>query len=212
MEDNYKESNIDYSAEFVVGQKENYEVSQVAYKPIAKHMMIMLILFGAAGILHLITNDFQTPAYGFASIMIILAVSYFSTGYKIALSYEKSSFACGKSEIKYTIQFSDCITVSTDVHAPVNYDYNMIESINETNSFYILTLPYDLFVIADKNSIINYTDTDFISYLLAKCTNIKKKRVINVNKAKLLCKIYLIIFAVVFVMLLLLTIITTIFL
>lgn len=199
MEDNHNVSNYDYTAQFTIGEKEDLELSLAAYEPIAKGMIIIVSLYSIITVFNFITSDFQDTLSILTSIMFISTVVFFTVKVRAIKNYNRTCFISGKSEIVHNVSFSEHITVSTDLHTPINYNYNMVRDIKETNSFYLLSLPHDIHVVVSKQAICNYTDTDFTNYLFSKCTNIKKKKIANLSKFKPMCQICLIIFAVLFV-------------
>lgn len=58
---------------------------------------------------------------------------------------------------------------ATDTHTPVSYDYKSIVSIAESERFFLLFLPYRLYIPVEKAAICGGSREEFLSYLFSKC-------------------------------------------
>mgnify|MGYP000653545295 CR=1 FL=1 len=74
----------------------------------------------------------------------------------------------GKPGTIYFLNFCGYLVSATDTHTPVSYDYKSIVSIAESERFFLLFLPYRLYIPVEKAAICGGSREEFLSYLFSK--------------------------------------------
>ena len=194
--------NYDFSSVVVMAEKEHRELNNVSWAKSSVFLLVLLIVFFADTVI----LQFFPPhhpklwLYLFAWCLFLETFLFFITNKKIKSAYKRLTFSQGSDSITYKTYFGEKITVETDKHAPVEYDYNAITSVKETNRFYLLGLKYNLYFIVWKDIKSETVSADFLKYIFSKCPNIKKKKVQKVMNKERNSIIFLCCFAALFLL------------
>ncbi|MBR4082358.1 MAG: hypothetical protein IKK21_11290 [Clostridia bacterium] len=174
-----------FTSTVVMGKAEHAEFSSVSYQKIQRLLMVYAILSA------LFTVFFDQPtAYPLKISGCLFALSllvYLVYAMQGRQRWKQRAVSEGKDSTTFTVHFGEKITVETDQHAPVDFDYAAITSLKETEHYYLLGMKPRLYIVVDKTAA---GSTDFLSYLLEKCPNMKGRkpqRIINVQRTCLIC-------------------------
>lgn len=190
------EKSYDFISNIAMGKKEYkdfYNASYLRLSRIFLLLFILIIIFFISFIYEIFIHYtiqismIKTMAF----YLMIMAVLFLITEYKIFKSNKVRVLSIGKESTNLQAYFSDKIIVESDVNKPREYHYNDIISIKETNLFYLLGLRCKLYIIISKDIKSNLQNTDFINYIFNKCPNIKSKKTTNTKNKKKLCAIYM---------------------
>lgn len=186
--------NYDFSSVVIMSEKEHRELNNVSWAKTSVFWLAILIVSCVLTVVHQVSDELEIRTFlpFVAWILLLYIITFFITRKKIKNAYKRLTFSQGSDSITYKTYFGEKITVETDKHAPVEYDYNMITSIKETNRFYLLGFKYNLYLIVWKDIKSETVSADFLEYIFGKCPNIKKKKVQKVmnkerNSVVLLC-------------------------
>lgn len=192
----------DFSSVLIMGEKEHRELNSVSWAKISVFLLVFLIVFLAYTVILQFFPPYSPKPwlylYAFAWTMFLETFLFFMTKIQIKRAYKRLSFSQGSNSTVYKTYFGEKITVETDKHAPVEYDYDTITAVNETNNFYLLKLKYNLYLIIQKDIKSDTENVGFTKYIFGKCHNIKKRKVINVMNKEKISAVYLCLFAALF--------------
>lgn len=164
----------DFTSTIVMGKEEHAEFSSVSYQKIRGLLIVYAILSA------LFTVFFARPAaYSLKISGCLFALSvlvYIVYTMQIHQKWKQRAVAEGRDSTAFTVHFGDKITVETDQHAPVTFDYAAITSLKETERYYLLGMKPRLYIIVSKTPASAAANVDFLSYLLDKCPNVKGRK------------------------------------
>ena len=124
--------------------------------------------------------------YGIIALCLLIAfmmfLLYFRTNRAIKINYERNLISAGKEITLHYELFEDKIVSHVD-ELKREYFYHQITKFYETKNFILLHLKYNLHITIEKNNL-NANIDEVKSFLMDKCTFVKKKKFINCSDDK----------------------------
>ena len=187
-----------YSSRFLMNKDLYYDFCSVSYNRTKKVFLTFLCLVAYLIGINLLIGNYDI-VLGFGSfISFLMILIYFRTKKSIKINYERNLISAGKeSTLNYEL-FEDKIVSHVD-ELKREYFYHQITKFFETKNFILLHLQHNLYVTIEKNNL-NASVDEVKSFLMNKCTLVKKKKFINSandNKWSLVFLIALIVVSIV---------------
>lgn len=183
-----KDINYRFSVEYTHDEPYELDFFSYFYEKPAKFLVFYTILSMVIAVLH--------PGFGLYCFLAFFV--YYLIFYRKRLlkpqrqALDRFTYLHGKDSLDSLTIFSDCI-ISLDEQSPEKqYSYDDVTCIKETELGYLLVLKYGTGLYFSKNITCHYGDPDFRSFLLARCSNLKHKKIINVSKYREVYKLALI--------------------
>lgn len=156
---------------------------------------LIIILF----ILYLVTHNYSYIILFGIVFAIIWGITKITGRNK--LSYKRSKSLNNDKDPETTVIINNEKIIGTSKKGDVaNYEFNQIIGIVETKNFIILKLKYNVGIIIDKSNITGGTKEELIQFLLDKCINLKKKKLIQSKKWLITRKVILVLSIIMFVL------------
>ena len=164
-----------YSSKFLMNKELFYDFCSVSYNRTKKVFFIFFCLVAYLIGINLLVGNYDIVVGPFISFLMLL--TYFRTKKSIKIDYERNLISAGKeSTLNYEL-FEDKIVSHVD-ELKREYFYHQITKFFETKNFILLHLQHDLYVTIEKNNL-NASVDEVKSFLMNKCTFVKKKKFIN---------------------------------
>ena len=188
--ENEEVKNAIYSSKFLMNKDLYYDFCSVSYNRTKKVFLIFFCLVAyLIGINLLVGNYDIVVGFGpFISFLMILI--YFRTKKTIKIGYERVVISAGKESTLHYEIFEDKIVSHID-ELKREYFYHQITKFFETKNFILLHLQYNLHITIEKSSL-NASVDEVKSFLMNKCTLVKKKKFINCSNDKKWSLVFLI--------------------
>ncbi|MBQ8741655.1 MAG: hypothetical protein IJY79_08935 [Clostridia bacterium] len=188
--ENEEVKNAIYSSKFLMNKDLYYDFCSVSYNRTKKVFLIFFCLVAyLIGINLLVGNYDIVVGFGpFISFLMILI--YFRTKKTIKIGYERVVISAGKESTLHYELFEDKIVSHID-ELKREYFYHQITKFFETKNFILLHLQYNLHITIEKSSL-NASVDEVKSFLMNKCTLVKKKKFINCSNDKKWSLVFLI--------------------
>ena len=185
--------------------KSTYTLDYKKYKEFSKSFIatnksniIVCFLIVVLFIIYLLTHNYSYIILFGIFFVIILGITKITGRSK--LPYKRSKSLNNDKDLETTITINNEKIVGTSKKGDVaNYEFNQIIGIVETKSFIILKLKYNMGIIINKSNITGGTKEELIQFLLDKCINLKKKKVIQSKKWLITRKVILILSIIMFI-------------
>ena len=179
-----------YSSTFLMNKDLHYDFCSVSYNRTKKLFFIFFCLVAyLIGINLLMGNYDIVLGYGpFISFLMILI--YFWTRKSIKIGYERMVISEGK-EVTLNYELFEDKVISHNDELKREYFYHQITKFFETKNFILLHLQHNLYVTIEKNNL-NASVDEVKSFLMNKCTLVKKKKFINCANDKKWSLVFLI--------------------
>ena len=179
-----------YSSTFLMNKDLHYDFCSVSYNRTKKLFFIFFCLVAyLIGINLLMGNYDIVLGYGpFISFLMILI--YFRTRKSIKIGYERMVISEGK-EVTLNYELFEDKVISHNDELKREYFYHQITKFFETKNFILLHLQHNLYVTIEKNNL-NASVDEVKSFLMNKCTLVKKKKFINCANDKKWSLVFLI--------------------
>lgn len=183
VENASEEKNALYSTKFLMSKELFYDFYSVNYNRIKKFFLVLFCFFVYLIGSNLLFGD-QYFAYDFGSVLsLFMILICFRQSHSTKISYERNLLSEGKESTATYELFEDKIVSHVD-ELKREYFYHQITKFYETKSFILLHLKHNLYITIEKSNL--NADVDEVkSFLIDKCTGVKKKKFINcVNDKK----------------------------
>lgn len=179
-----------YGSEFLMSKNLYYDFCSVSYNKTKKMFLTFLCLVTPLLTVSLLMGKYDIAMfYGFF-ISFLMIIIYFRTKKTIKIGYERMLISEGKErKLKYEL-FEDRIVAYTE-DSKREYFYHQITKFFETKNFILLHLQHNLYISIEKNSL-NASVDEVKSFLIEKCTLVKKKKFVDTFNAKKWSLIFLI--------------------
>lgn len=166
-----------YSSRFLMNKDLYYDFCSVSYNRTKKLFFIFFCLVAyLIGINFLIGNYDIVLGFGpFISFLMILI--FFRTRKSIKIGYERMVISEGK-EVTLNYELFEDKVISHNDELKREYFYYQITKFFETKNFILLHLQHNLYLTIEKNNL-NASVDEVKSFLMNKCTLVKKKKFIN---------------------------------
>ena len=159
-----------FHAQFPVGKQEYAEFGQAPYVWLIKFHLICLAVILLSFLMQAITEQNYLYCACVSGASALLCGSYdIRRSAAAALAYRRHMISEGKPGTIYFLNFCGYLVSATDTHTPVSYDYKSIVSIAESERFFLLFLPYRLYIPVEKAAKCGGSREEFLSYLFSKC-------------------------------------------
>ena len=165
-----------YSSKFLMNKELFYDFCSVSYNRTKKIFLVFFCLVAYVIGINLLVGNYDVVGFGpFISFSMLL--TYFLTKKSIKINYERNLISAGKeSTLNYEL-FDDKIVSHVD-ELKREYFYHQITKFVETKNFILLHLQHNLYITIEKNNL-NASVDEVKSFLMNKCTLVKKKKFIN---------------------------------
>ena len=179
-----------YNSKFLMGKDLYYDFCSVGYNRTKKMFLTFLCLVTPLLTVSLLMGKYDIAMfYGFF-ISFLMIIIYFRTNKTIKIGYERMLISEGKERTIECELFEDRIVVYSD-DSKREYFYHQITKFFETKNFILLHLKHNLYILIEKNGI-NANVGEVKSFLIRKCTLVKKKKFVDASNAKKWSLIFLI--------------------
>lgn len=179
-----------YGSEFLMGKDLYYDFCSVSYNKTEKRFLVFLCLLTSLLTASLLTGGYDSAIVFGPFISFMMALIYFRTKKTIKIGYERMLISEGKErKLKYEL-FEDRIVAYTE-DSKREYFYHQITKFFETKNFILLHLQHNLYISIEKNNL-NASVDEVKSFLIEKCTLVKKKKFVDASNAKKWSLIFLI--------------------
>ncbi len=166
-----------YSSKVLMNKELFYDFSSINYSNTKIIFLVFFCLVAYLVCINLLVGNYDTVIGSGPFISLIMILIYFRIRRAIKISYERNLISAGKeSSVIYEL-FEDKIVCHVE-ELKREYSYNQITKFFETNNFILLHLQHNLHITIEKNSL-NASVDEVKSFLISKCTLVKKKKFIN---------------------------------
>ena len=175
-----------FSSSYTIGKKEYYDYCQIMYRRTVKELTVIAVLSILIGVvLPILAGSFEAiTAISSAVLFLCAFLGHLLPGACIQRNYTQMLLRTGKDHIPYTTKFGEKIVMKSELDQTREYDYSEITHIRQTSGFYLLHVGLGLHIIVAKNVVSHIDSLEFIPFLMAKCKNLKKKKVIDYTYSK----------------------------
>ncbi|MGN0479915.1 MAG: YcxB family protein [Hominenteromicrobium sp.] len=166
-----------FSSKFLMTKDLYYDFCSVSYNRTKRVFLAFLCLVAFLIPVNLLAGNCET-VLGFGPfISFLMVITYLRTKKEIQISYERNLISAGKvSTLNYEL-YEDRIVSYLDELRKEHF-YHQITKLFETKNFIMLHLQHNLYITIEKNSLHASVD-EVKSFLIEKCTLVKKKKFIN---------------------------------
>ena len=166
-----------YSSTFLMNKDLHYDFCSVSYNRTKKLFFIFFCLVAYLIGINLLIGDYDI-VLGFGPfISFLMILIYFRTRKSIRIGYERMVISEGK-EVTLNYELFEDKVISHNDELKREYFYHQITKFFETKNFIFLHLQHNLYVTIEKNNL-NASVDEVKSFLMNKCTLVKKKKFIN---------------------------------
>ncbi|MBE6701496.1 MAG: hypothetical protein E7582_06400 [Ruminococcaceae bacterium] len=166
-----------YSSTFLMNKDLYYDFCSVSYNRTKKIFFIFFCLVAYLIGINLLIGDYDI-VLGFGPfISFLMILIYFRTRKSIKIGYERMVISEGK-EVTLNYELFEDKVISHNHELKREYFYHQITKFFETKNFILLHLQHNLYVTIEKNNL-NASVDEVKSFLMNKCTLVKKKKFIN---------------------------------
>ena len=190
--ENEEVKNAIYSSKFLMSKALHYDFCSVSYHRVKNANIFSLCLaVYSIGMNLLLGNYNYDMFFGFGLFVSFVSIfMYFWTKKSVKISYERGLISAGKEcTLNYEL-FDDRIVSCVD-GLKREYFYHQITKLFETKNFILLHLQHNLYITIEKSSLSASAD-EVKTFLINKCTLVKKKKFINCANDKKWSLIFLI--------------------
>lgn len=178
-----------YSSKFLMNKDLFYDFNLISYNKIKKILLVFLCFTVFEIVVNILVGNYDIVALClFISLLMLLM--YFQTKKAIKTNYERNLISAGKESTLHYELFEDKIVSHVD-ELKREYFYHQITKFFETKNFILLHLQHNLHITLEKNNL-NASVDEVKSFLVNKCTLVKKKKFINCSNDKKLSLAFLI--------------------
>lgn len=196
------QANILFTSNYTIGKHEHKDYSSIAYRSVKREFPFITVLSVLIGlVLPILSGEIGGTAL-LASAFLFLGVGLNSLmpGLAIRKNYQRMVLTYGKENIAYTTQLGEKIIMRSEIDSTREFDYSEIKHIKQTRHFYMLHVGQNLHIIVGKDVASSVHGLEFIPFLMERCTNLKKKKIIDYTHAKSISLGYLIVHAIIVVL------------
>ena len=180
--ENYEEQTAVYSSKFLFSKELYYDFGAVSYNRTKNVFLIFLCLAAWMICMYLLSDNYDVILWFGPAISFLMCLIFFRTKQSIKVGYERMVLSRGKEATMHYALFEDkIIAYSGDLARDIFYD--QVTKLYETKRFLLLYLKHDVYVTIEKSGL-NASVEDVKSFLMAKCTAVKKKKFIDCSSDK----------------------------
>lgn len=175
-----------FSSSYTIGKKEYYDYCKVMYRRTVKELTVIAVLSILAGVvLPILAGNVKAITAISSTILFLSAgLGYLLPDFCIQRTYTQMLLQAGKGDIPFNTKFGERIMMKGELEQTRECDYSEITHIRQTRGFYLLHVGSGLHIIVAKD-VVSYVDNlEFIPFLMEKCRNLKKKKVIDDTYSK----------------------------
>jgi len=171
-----------YSSGFIMNKELFYEFCLVSYSRIKKMMFAFLFVCVGTMISYFLDGYYDTViALGIFAV-VVSSIFIYRIERATKISYERNLISAGKESNMQHELFEDKIVSHID-ELKREYFYHQISKLYETKNFLLLHLKHNLFITINKNYL-NASADQVKSFLMRKCSLVKKNKFINCSNDK----------------------------
>lgn len=171
-----------YSSKYVMDKELYYEFSLVSYNRTKKMFLIFLCLMICLVVTNLLAGDYKTIIGSSAIVTFLATFVYVRMKKATKIGYERMEFT-GNAEYPMHHELFEDKIVSYNYGVKNDYFYHQVTSFYETKNLLLLQLKYNLCITLNKNNL-NANADEVKSFLMRKCSLVKKNRFVNCSKDK----------------------------
>lgn len=188
--ENEKTDNPVYGSKFLMNKELYYDFASVSYNRTKKVFLPFLCLFTFIIGINLLIGNYDVVLWFAPFMSFLMILIYFKTKNAIKIGYERMVISEGK-EIALNYELFEDKVVSHNDELKREYSYHQITKFFETERFLLLHLQHNLYLTIEKSKI-NTSVDQVKSFLMGKCTLVKKKKFIDCSNDKKLSLAFLI--------------------
>lgn len=125
-----------------------------------------------------------------AFVALVLCVNFLLERHTASVSYRRAGIANGGKPVVVCVTFGDKICVTSGDAAPVEYDYSQIRFLRTSGKAFLLGLDRQACVAVQPE-----LRAELAPLLLARCTNLKRRRIAWLPLGKVVCIVLAVLFA-----------------
>ena len=179
--ENEEVKNAIYSSNFLMNKDLFYDFNLISYNKMKKVFLAFLCFTVFEIVANILVGNYDIIALCLL-IAFMMFLLYFRTNRAIKINYERNLISAGKEITLHYELFEDKIVSHVD-ELKREYFYHQITKFYETKNFILLHLKYNLHITIEKNNL-NANIDEVKSFLMDKCTFVKKKKFINCSDDK----------------------------
>ena len=175
-----------FTSSYTIGKKEHKDINCISYQRAARDMRILTILSILIGVvLPILAGEIDGMTLCSSCALFFGAViPYLVTSLLIQRAYTRVLVNTGKESNPYITKLGEKIITQGEWGSTREFDYSEITHIRQTREFYVLHVGQGLHIVVGKNVVSFVDDLEFIPFLMERCTNLKKKKVIDCTHYK----------------------------
>jgi len=172
-----------YASDFVMTKEIFYNLSCVSYNKFKKCLLLSLCLLVYIVLVNILSRDYHIVPIGIF-ISAFMFFMFFIIKNSAKVGYERTVLTVGKDPTTGEELFEDKIVSKTNDRTR-EYSYQQITGLFETKDFLLLHLKHQVYITINKYAL--NADVDEVkSFLIGKCTRVKKKKFINCSNDKMI--------------------------
>lgn len=179
--ENEEVKNAIYSSKFLMNKDLFYDFNLISYNKMKKVFFAFLCFTAFEIVVNILVGNYDIIALCLF-ISFIMLLMYFKTKKAVKINYERNIISAGKESTLHYELFEDKIVSHID-ELKREYFYHQITKFFETKNFILLHLQYNLHITIEKTNL-NASVDEVKSFLMNKCTLVKKKKFINCSNDK----------------------------
>ncbi len=179
-----------YSSKFLMGKDLYYDFCSVSYSRTKKMFLTFLCLVAYLIGINLLIGNYDIVLWFGPFISFSMILIYFRTKKTIKIGYERMVISEGK-EITLNYELFEDKIISHNDELKREYFYHQITKFFETKNFILLHLQHNLHITIEKTNL-NASVDDVKTFLMNKCSLVKKKKFINCANDKKWSLVFLI--------------------
>ena len=178
-----------YSSSYQMNRELFYDFSLMSYHTMKKLYLFFLCFFTFEIVVNILVENYDVFAIPLFS-SVIFCTLYFATKNAARVNYERNVISLGKYAALKEEFYEDKIVSSVD-ELKREYFYHQVTGFFETKHFLLLHLQHRLYIAICKNTLDARVD-EVKSFLIDKCSNVKKKKFINCSSNEKWSRVFMI--------------------
>ena len=180
------DNTIHFSSAFVFDKEVHKDICSIIYTRstiMSVQMAVCIAVFG--WLCPLTVIDFSWSVFVYVcSFWFYAVLLYWLHGAMVRKGYKQRTLLYGTEPWTKTVSFSDVITVQIENNTPLQYQYSQILGLKATRGYYLLYLGHSVHIAVPKTVTAHGENKEFIPFLMERCTNLKKRKVRDLSRAK----------------------------
>lgn len=178
-----------YTSGYLMTEKLFYDFNCVTYNKLKKLYFWILCLLIFMAVINIPVNNYEVVIGSSFFIAIMTLLHYFLTKKSIKTSYKQRLIANGGKESEFYLELFEEKIVSAVDEVKRDFFYYQITKFFETKNFLLLILQHKVCILIDKNNL-NASVDEVKSFLIQKCSSVKKKKFIDCSNDQKLCLVF----------------------